>query len=332
MARMSDIAKKTGLNISTVSRALNGSYDISESTRILVQEVANEIGYITREHRILARKTILIIVPELLSQYYSEMIHALRADLGNKGYKVITVVSGYSQTEICMTLNDIRAYEVSGIFLVFSAIDSNELAGIYAKMQNIPTVLLSEMGTTIPLDTIFISQNYIMELAVNHLKELGHHSIGYIGEKLSNQRLRELQDICVHNDMNLLERNIAIGEERFELGGSLRMREMIAKGNLPSAIIACYDQMAIGAIHAAMEAGIKVPRDLSILGIDDIDVDEYLPIPLTSIMTPVSQMCTVAVKLLHDLIEKPREHIVQHVSLQSKLIIRDSTARPKTGI
>lgn len=330
MVRMSDIAEKTGLNISTVSRALSGSCDISEATRNMVLQMADKLGYTTREHRNFARKTILIIVPELLSQYYSEMIHTLKSELSIKGYKVITAIGGYGEEEICATLNDVKSFEVSGMFLVFSGLINSNMANIYSKMPNIPTVLLSELGTTIPLDTIFISQRCIMELAVAHLKDLGHRAIGYVGEYFSNCRLAELKSICKETGLELLDQSIFVGSERFENGGYLRMKEMIASENLPTAVISSYDQIAIGAMRAALEANLRIPRDISFIGIDDIAAGAYLPIPLTSIMTPVTQMCTIAVKLLHDLIENPREHIVQHVSLQSKLVIRDSTARLRT--
>ncbi len=329
MARMSDIAKKANLNISTVSRALNGSPDISKETRDTVIKIASELGYVTRERRILSRRTIAILIPELLCQEYPEMIHTLRSKMQNNGYDMISIVTGYHPSNIYTALCHVKSYDVSGAFIIFSAIDRTNLNGLFAKLPSIPVTIISEIDTTIPLDTIYISQTQIMQLAASHLQSLGHQSIGYIGEAHSFQRLEELRAVCDRLHMHLMESAVIVGEERFEEGGYRRMKKLLEGPNLPTAVIASYDQMAIGAMRACQEADIRIPRDISIIGIDNIAADAFLTVPLTSVLNPVVQMCSVAAKLMLDQIENPHEHIVQHVSMQPKLVIRESTGRAR---
>ena len=115
------------------------------------------------------------------------------------------------------------------------------------------------------------------------------------------------------------------GSDRFERGGYILAKELMEEKELPTAIIAGYDQFAIGAMKLFQENGIRIPEDMAILGFDNIVLDEYLPVTLTSVTNPVEQMGATAVKLLLDAIKNPKTHVVQTVTLQSRLIVRSST-------
>ena len=119
------------------------------------------------------------------------------------------------------------------------------------------------------------------------------------------------------------------GEERFEKGGYLRAVELLKEKELPTAIFASYDQIAFGAICAFEEYGIRVPEDISIIGFDNIVMDNYHPVKLSSITNPADQMGITAVKILLDAINHPRSHVVQNVALQSRLVTRMSTCAPR---
>ena len=124
---------------------------------------------------------------------------------------------------------------------------------------------------------------------------------------------------------------IRCGAERFERGGYLRAMELFEQKELPTAILVGYDQMAYGVLRACRERGIRVPEDLSIVGFDDIVMDDYFPVALTSVSYPMEQMGTVAVQILMDAIENPKMHVVQNVALQTKLIVRGSACPPASS-
>jgi LacI family transcriptional regulator len=121
------------------------------------------------------------------------------------------------------------------------------------------------------------------------------------------------------------------GKERFELGGYLRAKELLKEQGEPrvTAVLACYDQVALGALDAFAEEGVRVPEDLSIIGFDNIILNDYLPIQLTSISNPTEQLSALAVKLLMDNLVEKEGHVVQNVSLQPRLVVRGSTRPPR---
>jgi LacI family transcriptional regulator len=327
MAKMKDIAALTGLNISTVSRALSGSSDISEKTRKIVLDTANEIGYQTKSMHRAAKKTIGLVVPELYSQYYSDLFHIIKKELRKKGYSIVVTISEYSANDALIAIRDMKALGVSGIILISGGFSNKELLSLIDSMTDMPKLLLSETSHNLPVDTIFIDQNYIVELIIQHIKEQNFQEIGYLGENLSTPRLKALYALCKQNGIIFHDNMIFSGAERFELGGYLRAKEMLKRGHLPDVVVACYDEIAIGAMHAFEEAGLHIPQDIAIIGVEDIQAAQYLHTPLTSVNTPVVQMCSIAVKLLLTQIESPDDHVVQHVSLQSKLVPRESTLR-----
>ena len=107
--------------------------------------------------------------------------------------------------------------------------------------------------------------------------------------------------------------------------------ELFEQKELPTAILVGYDQMAYGVLRACRERGIRVPEDLSIVGFDDIVMDDYFPVALTSVSYPMEQMGTVAVQILMDAIENPKNHVVQNVALQTKLAVRSSACPPASS-
>ena len=103
---------------------------------------------------------------------------------------------------------------------------------------------------------------------------------------------------------------------------------MLREKELPTAVIAGYDQMAYGAMRAFAEAGLRVPEDVSVVGHSSALPDEDCPMSLTTIMKPVEQMSVQAVQILRDAMENPKTHVIQRVTLQSRLVIRNSTCAP----
>ena len=180
----------------------------------------------------------------------------------------------------------------------------------------------------LPIYSIFIKGETGIEMAVDHLVELGHTKIGYIGEKASDIRYHAMCKCFRQRGIEIVPAFMKRGEERFELGGYLRALELLKEKELPTAIFASYDQIAFGAIRAFQEHGIRVPEDISIIGFDNIVMDNYHPVKLTSITNPVEQMGITAVKILMDAIKHPRSHVVQNVALQSRLVVRKSTCPP----
>jgi DNA-binding LacI/PurR family transcriptional regulator len=336
MVTLSDIALKMGLNVSTVSRALRGSTDISKETCRLAKKIAKELGYQYRKTAVTRNSIIGVILPELSSHYYSELAHLLFNEIHKQGYGMQIALSGSSFKGIDEVFEQFIQEDVCGILIGGIGIgetNSEHLDHWLSEQllkSEVPVVLLGEIETDSaePIDMIYVDAYGCMQIAVEHLMSLGHTQIGYVGEYLSHKRFKVMLRIMKQKGLAINPDYMKQGEERFELGGYLRTRELLAEKALPTAIIACYDQVAIGAMKALNEAGLKIPEDISIIGFDNIVSDEYLPVKLTSITNPVGQISVVALKLLLDNINHKEEHVIQNVALMAKLVVRNSTAIP----
>lgn len=327
MVKLRDIAEATGLTVSTVSKALNYSSEISKSTTDLVWEKAKEMGYVLKKPANLSRKTIGVIISEVRSHYYAELLHSLADAIEKSGFTMITVMPNSYNISVKPYIERILQFKLDGLFV---CCDDGFSDDSYHLLRNsgIPTLLLTGMDLPYMMDSIYIKDEPGIEMAVDHLVEQGHTKIGYIGEKGSDFRYYALCKYLRQRGIEIIPAFMKRGEERFEQGGYLRALELLKEKELPTAIFACYDQIAFGAIRAFQEYGIRVPEDISIIGFDNIVMDNYHPIKLTSITIPVDQMGITAVKILMDAIKHPRSHVVQNVALQSRLVIRKSTCPP----
>ena len=176
-------------------------------------------------------------------------------------------------------------------------------------------------------DYIEIDDYKGVSLAVDHLIELGHSKICYLGDIISNMRIKSFKDTLRKNSIEVDEDLIRVGEERFEEGGYLRMNEVLSLNKPVTAVFASYDDVAVGAMRAIYEKGLKIPEDISIIGVDNVRVTGYLYNKLTTISEPVDELGIIATKILIGKIEDKSNKIIQHVKLIPELIVRETTAR-----
>ncbi len=329
MARLRDIAEKTGLNVSTVSRALRDAPDIKPATINLVKRTAMQMGYRMRFQG-KGSNTVGLIVPEIGSHYYSEMVESIERELKKHGCSMLVCIGGFDAGSILNAIDQMVQHDICGMIINDCfVLDGKEDIRKHDRIAHsaLPLVLISENRAGLPVDAICIDTKFAVRLAMEHLIELGHTEIGYIGEYASDVRYRTYLELLKEKELPIRENHVKRGKERFELGGYLRARELLQEPDIASmtAVIACYDQVALGALSAFSEAGIRVPEEISVVGFDNIILNDYLPIQLTSIMNPTEQLGSLAVKLLVDNIKEKENHVVQNVSLQPRLVVRNST-------
>jgi len=329
MTKLRDIANKTGLHVSTISRALRDAADINPITKDLVRRAAQQMGYRVRVQGKISN-TVGLIVPEVGSHYYSELVATVERELKKRGYSLIICIGGFSVNSILEALNELLQHDTCGLII-------NDCFELDAKDEierhdrivhaGLPLVLISENDVRLPVDTICIDEKAAMRLVIDHLTLQGHKEIGYIGEYSSDVRYRAYLEVMRERALPVRDNHVKRGKERFELGGYLRAKELIQEPDASkvTAVVACYDQVALGALNAFLEAGVQVPTDISVVGFDNIILNDYLPIQLTSISSPTEQLSSLAVKLLMANIKEGENHVVQNVSLLPRLIVRDST-------
>ncbi len=329
MVKLKDIAKETGLTPSTISKALHHSSEISEETTRLVEETARRMGYVSRKKESCAEKRIGIILPEVKSHYFASLMEILCHEGEKRGCSVVTMLTDGYPVNLEPALESIRKYKLDGLIVGCgsAALDGKLLGG---REKKIPIVALREKEQlNSPIDGICISGYYGVGQAVDHLRELGHTRIGYLGEHNSCRRYQAFCEAMERNQLTVNPQFVRQVSTRFEAGGYEAARELLKEPELPTAIFACYDQFAFGAMNAFMERGLRIPEDISMVGYDNVEMSRYYPVPLTSVTNPVEQMGITAINNLLAAIEEGERHVVQNVSLQTRLVVRKSTCPPR---
>lgn len=336
MIILKDIAQMAGVNISTVSRALNDSNEVSDEKKQEIRNIAASLNYTPNYYaKALAgkeTKTVGVIVPEISSNYYATMIGAIEMGLQDHGYSLIIGMSHHEWKLENHYLNVFWNRKVDGILIAGSM--HNEITPTINRIHsdNIPIVLIHSFIDYQNYDYVAIDDSYGIGQAIQLFKKQGHRHIGYIASELASRfRLQILKKIIHDNGLILNEKHIKIGKEANEYCGYKYMKELINEGDMPTAILAAYDDIAVGAMRALYEYKYRVPEDISIIGYDNIRQSAFLRCPLTTISPPVEKMAKTCLDILFQKIEDKNLKTIQHISLNSELIIRESTTKINLG-
>lgn len=330
MATLKDIAEIAGVNISTVSKALRDSSDINEETKIKIAKIAKELDYkfdTVKRKQFGSFGSVGVICPEIISGYYSQIVSRIEEEAKKEGCFCIIGFTNFEADNEKYYLKHLINAGVQGIILIS---ESSELNGIlleYKEDTCVPLVLIAQNTETKDFDCIKIDDAYGVKLAVEHLIQLGHRDIGYVGDELSNSRLDVFTRVMQENKMKVNKKWIQVSEERFEKCGYELMSNILKTNDVPSAILSAYDDIAIGAIKAIHDKGLSVPDDISVVGIDNIRTASYCIPELTTVAGTVEEMGKIAVKLLFKKVKDNQYKVIQNVMLSPMLIQRKSTAR-----
>ncbi len=333
MARLKDIASLTGVGVSTVSKALRGRDDINPQTRDRIVEAAARLKYVPRRRGAPgeappASGSIGVICPEIRSGYYAGIVTALEAYLRRRGFGMLLGFTDFLHQREVALLDAFRRQAVSGIVCVTEHERIEYDLRAFRREHDIPVVVVATIIAMEDFDSVKVNDELGVRLAVRHLHELGHTRVGFVGDSVSRQRRDVFCSALRQCSIPVREEYIRMGAERFEQGGHLRMKELLALRVPPTAVLAAYDDVAIGAMRAVSEAGLRVPHDVSIVGIDGVEVGGYLPTGLTTIATDTVEMAEAAGRILLRKIGNRSFAVVQHLEVNPQLVVRQSTAAP----
>lgn len=339
MATMKEIAALAGVSVSTVSKGLRNADDVGDETRVRIKQIAADLGYTyrasSRPPRYTRTPSIGIVCPEVVSHYYSQMLASMENTLSKEGYSTVISLSGF-RPEVEKRL--LKLYNDLGLDGIICVTEGQTIQARLEAMfsdRHMPFVLLSNHIAVhdidhIDIDHIDIDDEHAVRIAVEHLKSLGHTTIGYIGDHLSRERrdlyLKHVREGNLRTDDSQVVEN----DKRFEECGYAGMQSILTSGILPTAVFCAYDAIAIGALRAAYEHQVAIPETMSVISIDDVSEASYLHRSLTTVSGPSSQMGKMAADNLIDQIESKETHVVQHVTLKPHLVVRETTAPPKT--
>ncbi len=316
------IAEIAGVSLSTVSKALSGNSEISSETAARIRAIAESNG-VTRPkyRRARSQLRIAIIVPEIVSVFYSSIVSAVADELGRRGIEPCIYITGFDNKHFCRIFDQLAEDGTADGILLLSG-------ERFSSTPSIPTVRICFEGS-FRYDSICTDIQTGIRDALEHLISLGHRDIGFISEKNTDYKLHRFRSTMTAMGLPISEDSIFVSDKRFEMIGVEAAAHFLKQKKLPTAFLTAYDEIATGAIHAFGVAGVKVPEDISIIGINDIPSAQYQSTPLTTVRTCSAEMIEIAAKQLLDQIEHPETHVFQNITLRCQLVIRGTTAAPR---
>lgn len=329
MANLEDIAREANVSASTVSRVLNSKASFNEETRRRVMEAAEKLQYHKRAYTTVASRiqnTAGVIIPDMTSDYYARLLHILCEKFRQKSFSVLSAITNFNPDETVHAVKQMSQIRVSCLLIVMddTEVISRKLIDA-VRLSSIPTMFItSKYISSLDVDCLFVDEERGNTMAVEHLLHRGYRNIGFIGEYNTRNRCDFFLKVMKQYDISVNPAFVRIGQNRGEEGGYLRMREILSQMTLPDAIYASYDQMAIGAIHAISESGLRVPGDIAVIGFDDIPTARYVAGGITTIGTPFDDMAAIAVRILMHRISQPFGQ-PQQVAIKPTLIVRATT-------
>lgn len=328
-----DVAERVGRSITTVSRALNDYDDVSEETRQIVKRVAKEMGYVPNSFAQKLQKrrtdTISIIMPTAGPRFTDPFFGEFLAGIGNtaaqKGFDLLVSTRPPGEKEVEAYLEKIRSRRVDGFVIVRTRRNDPRIALL--KEHKFP---FASFGRTEGLDDFpFVDEDSQagMYLVTKHLLERGHTKIACISAPselmLAHYRMVGFKNALSEYNLPIDEAIIIQGNLTQQSGYEIAGR-LLTQTPRPTAIVACNDLMAIGAISAAQERGLVVGQDIAITGFDDTPWAEHTHPPLTTIHQPIYHIGTMVTEMLIKIING-EELEERQIILQPSLIIRQSS-------
>lgn len=331
-----DVARHAKVSAATVSRVLSSPERVSEETRQRVNLAVAETGYTinqaARSLRMQRARTILTAMPGIGNPFYSTILDAVVTTAASRGYGVL--VTGRLGDDPARWLADYyQSNRADGLLLFDGFLDTRKLHAITGVNTQMPIVAAYDELPDPQINSVITDNLQAAERAVQHLYDLGHRQIGHISgpsrNTFPNERLVGFRKAIFEHRLELREDWIFAGDYNMESGRAAASYFSSLK-QMPTAIFAGNDEMAIGMIAALRKAGIECPRDVSVIGFDDITVSENYAPPLTTMRQPREKIGRMATETLVNILEgNVLSSDPVRVILQSELIVRDSTAAPR---
>lgn len=330
-----EIARMAGVSVTTVSRALNNTAEISEATRNRILKICREQGYRKNllASSLISSKTnvIGIIQPDISGPFHAALALHIETHARRQGYQVMLCCGKPSDENIDELFDFLIQQRVDGILLTSS---NNHAYKLLEKYQSVPSVLL---GVNAPVDSVYrvnsvSTDNYMGgRLAAEYLHHLGHKDVIYLGLRRNSttHKLRHLGfiDAAEKCGMHVLTLENPAPSSTIE-NGYLLARNLFSSPLHQTAVFAASDMIALGAMQAADELGIQIPQQLSLLGFDNLDYASLPAIQLTTFAQSPEALAKASVHLLLGLINSDDHFEYTHKLLRPTLVERNTCRSP----
>lgn len=332
---MKDIAQDLGVSVVTVSKVLRNHSDISPETRKRVLKRMKELNYQPNPaaRTLVSGRTNLIglIVPDLVHPFFAQVAKGISAKLRSADYSLIISSSEDDQTMEGREINQMLARRVDALILASAQSSADSLRRI--EDSGIPCVLLDRKIDGLKASFVGIDDVMAGTMATTHLLDIGCKVVAHIaGSNVSTSLDRQAgySATLAGRGLTLPSEYIVRrghGDDSGDEAGFVAMKQLLSLNPRPDGVFCCNDPIAMGAMRAILEAGLRIPGDVAVVGCGNVHYADFLRVPLTSIDQDSNSLGTSAAKLALSLIKHKTEVHPKNLLLSAKLVVRASSQR-----
>ena len=330
-----DVAKRAGVGIATVSRALHGSPQVSPQTAARIRKVIEELGYRpnTNAQSLASGHSHLLglVVSDITNPFFPELIKGFEGVALDHGYDVFVASTNYDPARTALCVKRMIERKIDGVAIMTSEVDPS-LPDTFSR-RKVPLVFLDVGQVACGVSNVKVDYAHGILEAVDHLRALGHNRIAFISGPLRLESVRERRDAFLNRIGEPLggvriEPLVEEGNHKAD-GGFEAMERVLKRAPGTTAVIASNDLTAIGALRAIRQHGLRVPEGLSVVGFDDIQMAQFTEPPLTTVKLVRTEIARLACEALLHLI-KTRGTGVEYC-MSTSLVVRASTGPARHG-
>ncbi|OHB26133.1 MAG: LacI family transcriptional regulator [Phenylobacterium sp. RIFCSPHIGHO2_01_FULL_69_31] len=332
MATIQDVARSAGVSTATVSRVLSTPELVAEPTRLRVMTAVTALGYApnmaAKMLRTLRTEKILVTVPDISNPFFSQVIRGVEQAAQDAGYSVLLGDTRHEPEREERYGEMLRRKEADGLIFLGHRLPDSLTDMMQAQGPRAPIVNGCEFSPDLAVSSAHIDNERAAAEAMEHLYGLGHSRIGVITGPLASPISRDrLAGVHTAAGARGQDAGLRIATGDFSIESGVRETLALLDGDPSLTALFCFsDEMAMGALDALRQKGLRCPQDVSLVGFDDIRFAKHLNPALTTVAQPMEQLGQEAVRLLLDIFAG-RSQDFQQVTLHHRLVVRDSTAR-----
>jgi DNA-binding LacI/PurR family transcriptional regulator len=328
------VAERANVSIATVSRTINRIPTVAASYSERVWNAIHELGYVPNPQAkalVSGRSRLIgVIISDITNPFFPELIQSFEEEAVDSNYEILIGSTAYDSKRMEICIDRMLQRSVEGVAVMTFGIEEPLLERL--ATQHIPLVFIDVAPKERGMSAITVDYSAGIREAVQHLARLGHMKVGYIAgpQQLHSAERRKAAFMKAAKEFNLnLPKTYVLHRDHTLEGGFAAMRSLLRNSDVPSAVVCSNDMTAIGVMHAAAEASMRIPEDLSVIGFDDIHIARFTVPPLTTVRMSCQDLARSAFKALRSHMEEGVEHWQCKFDVKTRLKVRASTASPR---
>lgn len=325
-----DVARHAGVSIATVSRTINGVSTVDKVLVERVQRAIQELNYYpnTQARSLVSGRSRLLglLISEITNPFFPELIRGFEDIAIEHNYELLIGSTNYDPRRMEVCVRRMVERNVEGVAVMTFGVEAPLLDQLVAR--NIPMVFVDMQVSGMHAEALLVDYSAGIREAVEYLYTLGHREFSFITGPMRQRTCKLRLDGFVHALEAVgapLRKEFVLEGDHTLPGGTGAAQQLLAGPRRPTAVLCSNDMMAMGVLREFAARGVAVPRDISVVGFDDIQLAEYVTPPLTSIRMSRNDLARAAFSVLRAFIEKPETMPRQVLGIPTRLVVREST-------